>query len=131
MKTHKLLLAALLAVGGVAFAQTPAAAPAAPAATPAVTPAVPAKAAAHKAMHHKAARRHEEHMAAAHEMPMSEAGEMKAREERMDAAYANFKNGVPEQAPPMHHEAMKHHPRKGGMHHPMKMHEDKKAEGSK
>lgn len=128
MKIQKLLLAAVLAAGGVAFAQTPAAAPAE---TPAATPAAPAKAAPHKMVKHKKAAAHKrsEHMAAAHEMPMSEADQMKSREDRMSAAYTDFKNGRPEQAPPaMHHETMKHHPRKGGVHRPA---QNKKAEGAK
>ncbi|WHZ12405.1 MAG: hypothetical protein OJF60_002846 [Burkholderiaceae bacterium] len=131
MKIHKLLLAALLAAGGVAFAQTPAAAPAA---TPAVTPAAPskAKAAPHKMQHKAAAHKKAWHKAGAHEMPMSEAGQMKAREERMSAAYEDFKSGRPEQTPTaMHRETMKHGARKGGMHRPMQMREDKKAEGAK
>lgn len=127
MKIQKLLLAAALAAGGVAFAQTPAATPAE---TPAATPAAPAKAAPHKMVKHKAAaHKRSEHMAAAHEAPMSEADQMKSREERMAAAYSDFKSGRPEQTPPaMRQEATKHHPRKGGMHRPA---QNKKAEGAK
>ena len=111
MKIHTLLLAAVLASGGIAFAQTPAA-------TPAVTPA-PASAAKtaaehmapmHKmSMHKKASHMH------AHKMAAAAPVEATTREERMATAEADYKASMESKSDKpatghwMHHHHVSHH----------------------
>ena len=84
MKIHPLLLAAVLATGGVAFAQTAPATPApAPASAKSAAPVAPHKAAMHKMSMH----RHAHATAAA----SPAAGPMTTRDERMAAAEADYK----------------------------------------
>ncbi|MEO6973232.1 MAG: hypothetical protein ABI135_07435 [Rhodoferax sp.] len=119
MKIHTLLLAAVLASGGVAFAQTT---PATPAVTP--TPAPAAKAAAeHKAPMHKMSMHRHAHKMAAAEAP-AEASQATTREERMATAEADYKASMESKSdqPATSHRMSHHH---GGHH--MHMHHKAKA----
>lgn len=107
MKIHPLLLAAVLATGGVAFAQTTPATPA----TPTVAPA-PAKSAAH-AVQHKAAMHKMSMHRHAHETAAASpaAGPMTTREERMAAAEADYKTSLETKSdqPASAHRMHRHH----------------------
>ncbi len=124
MKIHTLLLAAVLASGGIAFAQTT---PATPAVTPAPAPAA-AAAAEHKApmhkmsMHKMSTHRHAHKMAAA--AAPAEAVQATTREERMAAAEADYKSGMESKSdqPATAHRMTRHHGT-----HTMKMHHRAKA----
>ena len=105
MKIHPLLLAAILATGGVAFAQTT---PATPAVTPAPTKSA-APAAEHKAAMHKMSMHRHTHKTAAESPTAPE--QMTTRDERMAAAEAAYKASVEKKSdqPAAHHWMHHHH----------------------
>ena len=119
MKIHTLLLAAVLASGGVAFAQTT---PATPAVTPTPAPAA-ASTAEHKASMHKMWMHKHAHKAAA-TAASTGADQATTREERMATAEADYKASMESKSdrPAMTHRMSHHH---GG--HPMHMHHRAKA----
>lgn len=116
MKIHTLLLAATLATGGAAFAQTT---PATPAVTPAPAPAAQHKAPAqHKAAMHKMRMHGHTHKAAASAAPTG-ADQTTTRDERMAAAEADYKASLEtkgNQSTMPAHKMMQHHHAGHAMH---------------
>ena len=105
MKIHPLLLAAILATGGVASAQTT---PATPAVTPAPTKSA-APAAEHKAAMHKMSMHRHTHKTVAASPTAPD--QMTTRDERMAAAEADYQANVEKKSdqPAAHHWMHHHH----------------------